>query len=193
MIDSLVTKYPTTRIILIGFSLGGNLVCKYLGEPTLKPQNIMGAVSICQGYDACNASACLLKWQNFQRFYFYILTENVKSIIMKHRSVLLSDDIKRRFNLNEREIAKAATLIELDTAYTCKIYNFSSPTEMYKWSSSINYLHNIDKPIIFINSLDDPLVPEDLLNPIRKFAETHPRCLYIETQHGGHLGNKLIH
>lgn len=43
--------------------------------------------------------------QNFQRFYLYILTENVKSIIMKHRKVLLSDDVKRRFNLNERDIS----------------------------------------------------------------------------------------
>lgn len=188
MVNSLVTKYPTTRIITVGFSLGGNIMCKYLGESTYKPPNIIGGISICQGYDANYASECLLRWQNFQRFYFYVLTENVKSIIMKHRNVLLSDDIKKRFNLNEREIAKAATLLELDAAYTCKITNFSSVTDLYKWSSCINYLHNIDRPIIFINSLDDPLVPEVLLQPIRKFAETHPNCLYIETQHGGHLG-----
>lgn len=192
MVSSLVAKYPATKIILIGFSLGGNLVCKYLGEPIVKPVNVMGAISICQGYDANAASECLLRWQNFQRFYFYVLTENVKSIIMKHRNVLLSDDIKRRFNLNEREIAKAATLIELDTAYTCKIHNFASAADLYSWSSCINYLYNIDRPIIFINSLDDPLVPAVLLEPIRKFAESHPRCLFIETHHGGHLGKKYL-
>lgn len=100
----------------------------------------------------------------------YVLTENVKSIILKHRKVLLSDDVKRKFNLNEREIAAAATLPELDDAYTRKIHNFSSANEMYKWSSCINYLPNIDKPIIFINALDDPLVPELLLPPIRSFV-----------------------
>lgn len=89
---------------------------------------------------------------------------------MKHRHVLLSDEVKRKFNLNEREIAAAATLPELDDAYTRKVYNFSSTHEMYKWSSCINYLPNIEKPIIFLNSLDDPLVPEQLLHPIRKFA-----------------------
>jgi len=112
----------------------------------------------------------LLKWQNFQRFYLYVLTENVKGIIMKHRSILLSDDVKRRFGLNEREIAAAATLPELDEAYTRRIHNFQSTQEMYKWSSCINYLQNVDKPIVFINALDDPLVPEELLPPIRKFA-----------------------
>lgn len=117
-----------------------------------------------------SATRCLLTWQNFQRFYLYVLTENVKSIILKHRKVLLSDDVKRKFNFNEREIAAAATLPELDDAYTRKLYNFSSTSEMYKWSSCINYLPNIEKPIIFINALDDPLVPEVLLPPIRAFA-----------------------
>lgn len=154
----------------------------------MKPKNIIGGISICQGYDATLATQLLLKWQNFQRFYLYVLTENVKSIIMKHRNILLSDDIKRRFNLNEREIVAAATLPELDEAYTCKIHNFSSTAEMYKWSSCIHYLKNIDKPIIFINSLDDPLVPELLLKPIRSFAETHPQTIYVELEHGGHLG-----
>lgn len=89
---------------------------------------------------------------------------------MKHRNVLLSDEVKRRFGLNEREIAAAATLPELDDAYTRKIHNFASTNEMYKWSSCINYLSNIEKPIIFVNALDDPLVPEVLLPPIRNFA-----------------------
>lgn len=117
-----------------------------------------------------SATHLLLKWQNFQRFYLYVLTENVKSIIMKHRHVLLSDEVKRKFGLVEREISAAATLPELDDAYTRKIHNFSSTHEMYKWSSSINYLPHIDKPIIFVNSIDDPLVPEVLLQPVRNFA-----------------------
>lgn len=61
-------------------------------------------------------------------------------------------------------------IIFLDEAYTRKVHNFSSIQEMYKWSSSINYLENIEKPVIFINSKDDPLVPETLLEPIRNFA-----------------------
>lgn len=89
---------------------------------------------------------------------------------MKHRSVLLSDEVKRRFGLNEREIAAAATLPELDDAYTRKIHNFQSTTDLYQWSSCINYLPNIEKPIIFVNALDDPLVPEVLVQPIRNFT-----------------------
>lgn len=112
----------------------------------------------------------MLNWQNFRRFYLYIMTENMKNIILRHRHVLLTDDIKTRFQLNERDIISAATLPELDDAYTKKIHNFKSVTELYSWSSSINYLKNISLPMVFINAKDDPIVPEPLLNPIKNYA-----------------------
>lgn len=130
----------------------------------------------------------LLNWQNFRRFYLYVMTENVKTIIMKHRHILLSDDMKQRHQLNEREIVAAATLPELDEAYTRRVHNFQSVKEMYKWSSSINYLEGIEKPMIFINSKDDPLVPDELLPPIKQYASSNNSMLYIEVAHGGHLG-----
>lgn len=53
MLQSLVEKHPSTKIVCIGYSLGGNLVTKYLGErgPN-KLSNIIGGISICQGYNA---------------------------------------------------------------------------------------------------------------------------------------------
>lgn len=189
MIKNLVKRYPSTSIVAVGFSLGGNLITKYLGEVDVrKPDNIIGGISICQGYNALVATQWLLKWQNFHRFYLYVLTENVKSIILKHRHILLSDDVKARFKLNEREIVAAATLPELDEAYTRKVHNFNSVQEMYKWSSSINYLENITTPIIFINAKDDPLVPDILLDPIKEHAKSNNRAIFVEVAHGGHLG-----
>lgn len=117
-----------------------------------------------------SATQWLLKWQNFHRFYLYVLTENVKSIIMKHRHVLLSDDIKQRYQLNERDIAAAATLPELDEAYTRRVHQFPTVKDMYSWSSSLNYLANIQRPMVFVNARDDPLVPDNLLEPVKQFA-----------------------
>lgn len=98
------------------------------------------------------------------------MTESVKNIIMKHRSILLSEDVKSRCQLNERDIIAAATLPELDEAYTRRVHNFNSVVDLYTWSSSINYLDNISKPMVFINAKDDPLVPENLLPPIKEYA-----------------------
>lgn len=53
MLTNLVENYPHTRMVVVGFSMGANIVTKYLGErrPDM-PKNIMGGISICQGYDA---------------------------------------------------------------------------------------------------------------------------------------------
>ncbi|KAK9295294.1 hypothetical protein QLX08_010334 [Tetragonisca angustula] len=189
MLQSLMEKHPNTKIICIGFSLGGNLVTKYLGERgSTKLSSIIGGISICQGYNAIEGTKFLLNWQNFRRFYLYIMTESVKNIIIKHKNILLSEEVKQRCNLNEWDIVSAATLPELDEAYTRKVHNFRSVKELYKWSSSLFYLDNITTPMVFINALDDPIVPEMLLEPIKEHARTHPQTLYVELAHGGHLG-----
>lgn len=118
----------------------------------------------------CRGTKCLLNWQNFRRFYLYVMTENVKAIIMKHRHVLLSEDMKQRCQLNERDIVAAATLPELDEAYTRRVHNFPSVVDMYRWSSSVHYLDGISKPMVFINAKDDPIVPEDLLVHIKEYS-----------------------
>ena len=63
----------------------------------------------------------LLNWTNFRRFYLYIMSESVKNIILRHKNVLLSEEVKQRYNLNEKDIVSAATLLELDNAYTKKV------------------------------------------------------------------------
>ncbi|XP_043465605.1 abhydrolase domain-containing protein 2 [Leptopilina heterotoma] len=189
MLQNLIEKHPATQIVCIGFSLGGNLVTKYMGERgSNKMSHIIGGISVCQGYNAIEGSKFLLNWQNFRRFYLYVMTESVKNIILKHKHVLLSEDVKQRHGLIEKDIVSAATLPELDEAYTRKVHNFRSVKDLYKWSSSQYYLDNIATPMVFINAVDDPIVPEMLLNSIKDFAASHPSSLYVELAHGGHLG-----
>lgn len=53
MILHLVNKHSNTRIVCVGFSLGGNLITKYMGELDVdKPNHIIGGISVCQGYCA---------------------------------------------------------------------------------------------------------------------------------------------
>lgn len=76
-----------------------------------------------QAFCICNLNFCrgtnwLLNWQNFRRLYLYAMTEAVKGIILKHRHILLSEESKTNFSLNERDVISAATLPDLDDAYT---------------------------------------------------------------------------
>lgn len=188
MVENLTERYPNTKFILVGFSLGGNLITKYLGEDRKRPAAIMGGISICQGYNAIEVVCSLLQWQNFRRFYLYVMTDNYRNIITKHKRILLTPELKIKYDLDETTIASAATLPDLDEAYTRKVSNFDTVTDLYRWSSCAFYLSNITTPMVFINARDDPIVPDHILDLIRDFSTTHPNVVYIELMHGGHLG-----
>ncbi|XP_062524087.1 abhydrolase domain-containing protein 2 isoform X2 [Bombyx mori] len=188
MIENLMERYPNTKLILVGFSLGGNLITKYLGEERKRPANIIGGISICQGYNAIDTMVYLLQWQNFRRFYLYIMTDNYRNIITRHKRMLLSPEMKSRYCLDENMIVSAGTLPDLDEAYSRRVYGFESVADLYKWSSSAFYLHNIKTPMVFVNARDDPIVPEPLLPIVREFVSSHDKAMYLELAHGGHLG-----
>jgi predicted alpha/beta-fold hydrolase len=52
MLVDILAKHPNTKITAIGFSLGGNLVLKYLGEDRVRPSRLIAGISVCQGYSA---------------------------------------------------------------------------------------------------------------------------------------------
>lgn len=44
--------FPQTLLVVVGFSLGGNVVCKFLGENSSNQDRVLCCVSVCQGYSA---------------------------------------------------------------------------------------------------------------------------------------------
>lgn len=53
MVEHLENQFPSTYIVAVGFSLGGNIVTKYMGEQVgTLPDTVIGGISICQGYNA---------------------------------------------------------------------------------------------------------------------------------------------
>ena len=69
----------------------------------------------------------------------------------------------------------AATLFELDDVYNRKRLGFKTLDEMYRSWSSKTYWENIEVPMVYINATDDPLVPPQMLEPVRELAGTN--CL----------------
>merc|ERR1711953_1221646 len=188
MIKDVIRRFPNTNIVCVGFSMGGNLITKYLGEPRVKPENVVAGISVCQGYDANRAMTLLLEWKGFRRIYLYAMTGAMKSIIRRWQRFLFTDEIKRKIGLNERQVLNAATMNELDDLYTRRLAGFSNVTDFYNAMSCSNHLNNIQVPIVFINARDDPIAPPPLLEIVRDAALTHDNMIYIEQKFGGHLG-----
>ena len=51
MVNFVISNYPYTHLVGVGFSLGGNILVKYLGENPKHQKNFVAAMSVCQGYD----------------------------------------------------------------------------------------------------------------------------------------------
>ncbi|NWX82343.1 ABHD2 lipase, partial [Nothoprocta ornata] len=85
MVNYIKKTYPQTQLVVVGFSLGGNIVCKYLGESQANQERVLCCVSVCQGYSALRAQETFMQWDQCRRFYNFLMADNMKKIILSHR------------------------------------------------------------------------------------------------------------
>lgn len=189
-ITDYIARFPKFKLILFGFSFGGNLVPKYLGEEDRqRSPNILAGFSISSSLDAHKTfSAKHERWWRFPQFiYQYFLVRSAKILINRHRHILLSDEIVKRHDLDVNAIFNSRSLFTLDELYTKRIWNFATVNEYYTKGSAVHYLNNIKVPMIFINAKDDPILSDSLLSSVRAFAKNRKKVIAIELPYGGHL------
>jgi len=175
VIERAAGAYP--RIALIGFSLGGNMTLKYLGEPQVHPAVIAG-VGISVPVDLAASSRALdRRWAN--RIY---LRRFMASLISKVRAkALLFPD-----QLDVAGAGRIRTFAEFDGRYTAPLHGFRDASDYWTRSSARQYLQRVAVPTLLLNARNDPfLAPECFPYPE---ARENP-ALFLETpESGGHVG-----
>jgi uncharacterized protein len=175
VIDFAATRY--SRIALVGFSLGGNLTLKYLGESSPHPA-IISAAAVSAPLDlAATARALDRHWSN--RIY---LRSFIKSLVAKveAKAVRFPD----KFDVSG--IRMIRTFEEFDGRYTVPVHGFRDAEDYWEKTSARQFLDRITVPTLILIACDDPLLtPESF--PVAE-AEGNP-CLFLEMpKSGGHLG-----
>ncbi|XP_052276208.1 monoacylglycerol lipase ABHD2-like isoform X2 [Dreissena polymorpha] len=189
MVEHLKELFPGTKIIVVGFSMGGNIVTKYLGENLDHQRDILCGLSVCQGYEINKCKEQLMQWGNCRRIYTYLMTLNIRRLLSRHRATLFSEEGSIKYGFKkEDKVFKATSLYDIDDNYTCCLAGCKSADEYYHAESSAYFLNNIRIPMLFLNALDDPLVPECLLEYPKQLIEKNENCIVMTTRHGGHLG-----
>ncbi|XP_020790382.1 monoacylglycerol lipase ABHD2-like isoform X2 [Boleophthalmus pectinirostris] len=168
MVQTLKSRFPQTQLVLVGFSLGGNIVCKYLGEDQVHQDRVLCGLSVCQGYSASRAQESLNCWTQGRRFYNFFLTCSFRRLLLRHRQTLFSRD------QDLSPLFKATALRDIDEQYIRRFQGYSSLKEYYETESCEHYLNNISVPLLLVNASDDPLVPPPLLQVPRTLAGTGP-------------------
>eukprot|EP00794_Sanderia_malayensis_P014153 gene14153-15631_t len=164
VVDDVLEKYNHRKIFGIGFSMGANVLLKYLGEVPERQNNFLCAVSVCQGYNILKAAPLLNEWKGMRRFYNWAISRNMKRVLLsQHKSKLMEFEKKdNSLRFDWRRISSSLSLQEIDEAATRHFTKYKSLEEFYEKSSSATYMHQLKLPVLMLNAADDPIIPEDL-------------------------------
>ncbi|KAF0040532.1 hypothetical protein F2P81_006430 [Scophthalmus maximus] len=181
MVGHIKRAFPQTRLVVVGFSLGGNIVCKFLGENRSNQDRVLCCVSVCQGYNALRAQETFFQWDQCRRFYNFVLAEKMKKLILSHRSSLLDMSSSRIGDADLSRLCAATSLMQIDDSIMRKFHGYGSLKEYYEKESCVHYIHKVSVPLLLVNSSDDPLIHQSLLAIPRTLAESNDRN--IKTVH----------
>lgn len=177
VVNHILTNKSHSLVYLKGFSLGGNLALKYLGEGRILPSGLKAAVAVSVPCDLYSSLTQLLTIKN--RAYSNRFKKHLKDKLWPKLA-------KFPHLISAHEIKQIKTLQDFDDIYTSKAHGFKDAIDYYEKSSCRQFLPNIKIPSLIINALDDTFLGQACY-PYQE-AEKNP-CLYLETpRHGGHVG-----
>ena len=176
-INHAIAFYGYEEISIVGFSLGGNVLLKYLGERDRLPPQVKSGVAISTPLHLRGALEQLIQWENFVYSKTFI------------------NDLRRKYKrkmsnfpeaMNTEELKKIGSLLDFDNLYTAKAHGFKDAFDYYEKSSSIHVLENIKVPVLILNAENDSfLCPESYPFELIKNLDT----VFLEVpRHGGHVG-----
>ncbi|MFI8377648.1 YheT family hydrolase [Leeuwenhoekiella sp. NPDC079379] len=167
----------TTQLYLCGFSLGGNLILKYLGENRERPDNIIAAVAISTPIDLFDSLGALEKRGNWVYRWSFL-----KDLRAKYKMKLLNFPE----GLNAENYKKIKSLRLFDEYYTAPAHGFKNALDYYTKSSSSQFLKQIKVPVLLLNAKDDSFLNEKCY-PV-SVSKSH-KFIHLEMpDRGGHVG-----
>jgi len=178
VVQHAVNTYNPTQLGLIGFSMGGSLILKYLGQyASTLPNSILGGIVFSVPIDlGSSARALSNKGNGLYRKRF--LTK------LKHKIQLKAQQHPNLIDLTG--IEGIAHFEAFDNQFTAPLHGFENAQAFYKNGSALFYLDAINKPTLLVNALNDPMLPEACY-PYEQARQS--KYLHFSTpKYGGHVG-----
>lgn len=179
VVKYLSTCYPKSKLYGVGWSLGANILVRYLGQESCDCP-LSGAVSLCNPFNLPIADEDFRKGLN--KIYDKALARSLRKIFLKH--ALLFEGLHGEYNIPMT--ANARTVREFDEGLTRVSFGFKSVDDYYFNSSSSNSIVHVRTPLLCIQAANDPIAPSRGIP--RQEIKENPNCLLIVTPKGGHLG-----
>lgn len=178
-------QFPSASKGMIGFSLGANVLLKYLGEngkaldervKTACPELVEVAVAVSPPFDMVAGSQVFSHGTG--KLYARLFLRSLKEKTRAHAHLIADKiDIER--------VLKAQTVEEFDDALTAPLHGFAGAMDYYRQSRSGNFLPGIQVATLLLRSLDDPFFADDVEWVTKA---NNANLITGFTQHGGHVG-----
>ena len=177
-------KYPNRPLYLSGFSLGGNVSLKFLGElgeTAQKERNVRGAVTMSVPYDLVESGGKIDRGFNRIVYAGNFLRTLIKKAERQH------EQFGGNVPYDIDDIRRCRTIGDFDDAFISKIYGFRDKVDYYTQNQAKGWLPKIRVPCISINAIDDPFIEASSLPTDEEHVKGAPVRL-IFTEEGGHCG-----
>ncbi|MDF1759881.1 MAG: hydrolase [Coxiellaceae bacterium] len=172
ILRTLVKRYPHTQMMAIGFSLGANILLKYVAEKNY-PSQFVAAAAISVPFDLGMTSDYM-----HPLYQLRLTTSLSRKLVQKMKA-------GHQFAITESEMKDIKNLREFDDKITADIYNFNDANDYYQQCSCKPLLPGIELPTLILHALDDPFIPKECV-PAR---DEISRSSVLEiTPFGGHVG-----
>lgn len=164
------------RVVLAGYSMGGNLVLKAAGElGSDAPGALAGLVAISPPMDLRESADALHHWTN--RVYERRFLRNLKT--RYRRKVTLFPAVFRKLSLDA-----VRSIRDFDEHVMAPYCGFAGADDYYARSGASRVLDRIAVPTLVLHAMDDPFIR--LREQTRAKMQTNPCIQLLEPAHGGH-------
>lgn len=175
IVHYLSKREPGVPMAAVGFSLGGNVLLKWLGE-TGENNILNAAIAISVPFELRKVSKRVQ--QGFSKLYQWHFLNCLRRRLEKKFEQYPVD-------LELPDLYSLKTLWEFDEKITAPLHGFKSAEEYYFRSSSRQYLNKIQVPTLLVQSKDDPFMTQDVIPTPQELSEQVQLEL---TPGGGHVG-----
>lgn len=179
VLDWLRERLPGSPFGVVGFSLGGNVLLKWLGERGAAARDIViacAAVSVPFDLAVCERA---LDSTMMGRFYVRRFLDTLISKVEAKTNII--GDV-----IDIHRVRRARTFREFDDAVTAPLHGFAGVDDYYARSSSAPLLGAVRVRTLVLHAHDDPFMPGEAA-PFDALRD-NPAFQLAVTRHGGHVG-----
>ena len=178
VVDHVLANGRWEQLAMVGFSLGGNMTLKYLGEQgDAVDSRIKASVALSVPFDLAGSSVRLAAWSNrvYMRRFMRTLRAKVREKATRFPG---------RIDLTGLDAAR--TFADFDGGVTAPLHGFTSARDYWARAASRPYLPRITVPTLLVNAQDDPFLSPGCF-PGKEAAASD--VFHFEApRFGGHVG-----